>query len=747
MTSIKTKQRIWEFGPFRLDEADRSLLRDGRPVSLTPKVFDTLIVFLERAGRLVEKNELMTRLWPDTFVEEGALTRNISDLRKALGEEKYVETVPKRGYRFVAPVREISDESAILIVEEAVEAQVIIEEENERTPATPSVPERQMRFSHSLKPRLATALASIVLIAGAALGWREFTKPRRASNEPRPAIPAMHVGRFTASGNILTAAISPDGKYVATVLDEGGLQSLWVRQVAANTSGVRVIAPALVEYVGLTFSNDSNFIYYVSWMRNQSDPELYQLPVLGGTPRRIPVPDIDTPISFSPAGDRFAYVFTSSSRGETYVKVAGADGAGVQTLVKRRKPGFIAAWPGGPAWAPDGGFIAYAGSGAAEDDIQQMRVFVASVADRTERQLSGRSWRDIGRVAWLGDGSGLVIAAREEKDAPRQLWFIPYPGGAARKITNDLHDYDNLSLSGDAKTLVAVLRQPAFSIAIMPHDEGKQADPGLSRTIFSEVGSDVGDGIGRLAWTPDNRLVYCSRAGGNWDIWVMNKDGSERRQLTLDAHNDLFPTVSGDGRYIFFASDRAGAFNIWRMEIDGSHLTQLTRGDDQTLSEVTPDGYWLIYQQNLGPANPTIWRMPATGGEAQCLTCNLRLAQRPAISPDGRLLAYVDLDDKGWGVAIQPFKPGEVARRFLFPPTIGSRNFRWTPDGQALSYVVNEKGASNIWLQALGGAPPSQLTNFKTGQLLTFAWSPDGQWLACMRQATTSDVVLLQDFK
>jgi DNA-binding winged helix-turn-helix (wHTH) protein len=145
MTSIKTKQRIWEFGPFRLDEAERSLLRDGRPVSLTPKVFDTLVVFLERAGRLVEKNELMTRLWPDTFVEEGALTRNISDLRKALGEEKYVETVPKRGYRFVAPVREISDESAILIVEEAVEAQVIIEEENERTPATPSVPERQMR--------------------------------------------------------------------------------------------------------------------------------------------------------------------------------------------------------------------------------------------------------------------------------------------------------------------------------------------------------------------------------------------------------------------------------------------------------------------------------------------------------------------------------------------------------------------------------------------------------------------------
>src|SRR5262245_39572262 len=277
MTSIKTKRRVWEFGPFRLDEAERVLLRDGKLVKLTPKVFDTLVVFLEGAGRLVEKNELMARLWPDAFVEEGALTRNISDLRKALGEEKYVETIPKCGYRFVGPVREISDESAILIVEKAVEAQVIIEDENETTPTAPSLPERQKRFRHGLKSPVATALASVILIAGAALGWREFTKPRRASDETRRAFPAIHVGRFTASGNILIAVISPDGKYVATVLDEGGLQSLWVRQVAASTSGVRVMAPALVEYVGLTFSNDSNFIYYVSWMRNQSDAELYQL--------------------------------------------------------------------------------------------------------------------------------------------------------------------------------------------------------------------------------------------------------------------------------------------------------------------------------------------------------------------------------------------------------------------------------------------------------------------------------------
>lgn len=109
MAVSKTKQRVWEFGPFRLDEAERLLLRDGEPVGLTPKVFDMLVALLEHSGHLVEKGALMERLWPDTFVEESALTRNISDLRKALGKEKYVETVPKHGYRFVAEVREVED--------------------------------------------------------------------------------------------------------------------------------------------------------------------------------------------------------------------------------------------------------------------------------------------------------------------------------------------------------------------------------------------------------------------------------------------------------------------------------------------------------------------------------------------------------------------------------------------------------------------------------------------------------------
>src|ERR1041385_5836436 len=103
--------RRYEFGSFRLDPAERRLSRDGEPVALTPKVFDTLVLLVEHSGSLMEKEALMRELWPDSFVEEVNLTVNISALRKALreaeGDQDYIETVPKRGYRFVAPVREV----------------------------------------------------------------------------------------------------------------------------------------------------------------------------------------------------------------------------------------------------------------------------------------------------------------------------------------------------------------------------------------------------------------------------------------------------------------------------------------------------------------------------------------------------------------------------------------------------------------------------------------------------------------
>ena len=100
---------LYEFGPFRLEPAERKLLRNGEPIVLTPKAFDTLVLLVRNSGHLLGKEELIRTLWPDSFVEEGNLSNNIFVLRKALGEDPhYIETVPKRGYRFVGADGEIA---------------------------------------------------------------------------------------------------------------------------------------------------------------------------------------------------------------------------------------------------------------------------------------------------------------------------------------------------------------------------------------------------------------------------------------------------------------------------------------------------------------------------------------------------------------------------------------------------------------------------------------------------------------
>src|SRR5256714_10423285 len=115
---MKAAKRLYEFGPYRIDTADRLLLKAGKVVPLPPKVFDILLAFVERSGRVLDKDELMQEVWPDTFVEEGNLARNVSTLRRALGEgdegQQYIETIPRRGYRFVAKVKELSDGTLIM---------------------------------------------------------------------------------------------------------------------------------------------------------------------------------------------------------------------------------------------------------------------------------------------------------------------------------------------------------------------------------------------------------------------------------------------------------------------------------------------------------------------------------------------------------------------------------------------------------------------------------------------------------
>src|SRR5262245_39397603 len=134
-----SSKRFYEFGTFRIDTVKRRLLREGEPIALKSKCFETLLALVESRGQVLEKDELMGRIWPDTIVEESNLTGYISTLRKALGENpqehRYIVTIPGRGYSFVAEVKEVREESAELIIQEEFQLSLVAEEEEvERSP-------------------------------------------------------------------------------------------------------------------------------------------------------------------------------------------------------------------------------------------------------------------------------------------------------------------------------------------------------------------------------------------------------------------------------------------------------------------------------------------------------------------------------------------------------------------------------------------------------------------------------------
>ena len=176
--------QFYEFGPFRIDAAERMLLRDGQIVPLTPKAFDALLLFVESGGRTIETNDLMNKLWPESFVEEGNLKVTIFKLRKALGEssdrEQYIETIPRRGYRFVAPVKQSEEPGIRLVVEKLTTSRVLIEQEEEKIEQPTDAVSR--RFTPKKK-----ALAVVVLVAalGAAIVCYEVLRRTNRAEDNR----------------------------------------------------------------------------------------------------------------------------------------------------------------------------------------------------------------------------------------------------------------------------------------------------------------------------------------------------------------------------------------------------------------------------------------------------------------------------------------------------------------------------------------------------------------------------------
>jgi DNA-binding winged helix-turn-helix (wHTH) protein/Tol biopolymer transport system component len=717
MDSSRVVHVVYEFGGFTLDRDERALRRADSAVPLTPKATDLLLALVERHGHVLNKDDLMRQVWPDTAVEESNLTQNIYTLRKVLsnGQAKceFIETVPRRGYRFVGPVC------------------TRVRTPTDVGPAEPSMVVPMIGVAPD-RPRTRARIGwAVVAIAAAASAAGVVWKTRYDSHVASPAPELMpRLARLTNVGTVVRAAISHDGRSLAYAMSAGARESLWIKK-ADSVEAQPLIEPAVGTYSrggGLTYA-PGGWLYYTWFRPDLAAVGVFRIRHEGGRPERL-TGVWDLP-SFDRRGERFACITTtSSSIRDSRLLVYAGRGHSPQVVAMRAPPTTFVQMR--PAWSPDGRQLA---AWSMSERAPLLRDLVSvSVDDRRERLIARHQFRTVDGMVWSPDGSSVIVSARERASSPLRLWRIPLRAGVMRPLTTDVSDYLLAGVTDDGRQLAAVRVDVARTMWV-----GPVASVAHAEQVESNAG-ELAD-LESVAWMADGRILYTSAESGNADIWVLDPATGKRRQLTTSPHDDFHPASAPDGRTVVFASDRGGNTGLWTMTHAGeSSVRQLTNGGD-TRPSITAHGE-VVFQRGIIQSAPiALWRVPLGGGDAVRLTEGTTI--RPVVSPNGRMVAFYWLTPERWALAVMAVDGGQPLQVYPLSSTHCGRTVRWSPDSQAIAYIDCEGGVANIWSRRLHGVAARQLTDFRSGHIETFDWSPDGARLAWITRSRVSDVVLM----
>ena len=578
------------------------------------------------------------------------------------------------------------------------------------------------------KRALAIVLVLAVVFAGGYLAWKRFFA--KNDLDRLPLVTNARLSRLTTSGNISSTAVSADGRYVAYVVRDGGQESLWVRQTATS-SAEQVVPPAQQAYLSWpNFSPDGNFIYFTKGRSERSnDMQLFAVAVLGGAPRKV-ADHLSTTFTISPDGSKIAFLGLGCEGLEICLTQVNADGSGRTELAKWNTPHYA------PSWSPDGRRIAF--ETLVDEDPQGLRAHLQTfdLSSKKTEDLPSR-WRTIRNLLWTKDGRGLLVTAQEQAGDPTQIWYVAYPDGAKQRVTNDLEDYDSVSVSSDAGTVVAVQTNVNANIWIAPidhPDDIKQASQGRN------------DGLHGLDFASPQKIIFTSNDSGNWDLSSLDLTSGPSQVISGAPRYHSMPVVCDSGRTAVFVSNAGGGNHLWKIDTDGTNVTQLTHGIGEVYPHCPTEGRWVAFvNEDEATAGGNLRKISLDGGQDSGIVPNTAIAIN--LAPDGKHILFASLDeapDKKLRVGLATMD-GSAPVAYLDPPPRAPilRDGRWIRGQQVLLYVDARSGAPNIWSYPLtAGKPPQQLTHFISGRIFAIALSPDGGKIAMSRGSINSDVVL-----
>jgi Tol biopolymer transport system component/DNA-binding winged helix-turn-helix (wHTH) protein len=750
------KHSIYAFDEFRLDAVTLMLYRGGQPVTLPPKVVKTLAVLVEHRGSIVSKEQLIEGVWQDAIVEESNLSQNLYLLRKTLGSrpdgEPYIETLRRRGYRFAA--ESVSIESADEFVSKPNGAEPVsvprfayerrgnvvalvdwkepdeTAAEQESSPAAKTPPERHR--SSWMWPLLYVVLLIVPLsIVGVAV-WLRSADPVHSASENFAAVESL---QLTNGDDVSGATISRDGKYFVYHEIDGDYSRMIVQQTG-QTAKLEVLPRARREMATKSFSPDGQFIYYVAKESGAAHWSIYRVPTLGGVQVKI-VEDAQSHPSFSPDGKSMVFWRGDGKARKSSLVTADASGTNEKTLLDGSADTTIASYP---AWSPDGKLIAYGSVSVAPKAPGICTIFAFDLETGTSRELSHEKWEACHRMEWRRDGQAMIVIGTKygESGTTRrdQVYSISATTGESLRLTADPYrkQYDSLGVT-DSNEIFCVPFNRASQLWVM--------NPNGSAKTATAITTGSSDGKSGLVPLSDGRIAFVARTGENVGGWLVNGDGSDRRQVisTPSILEELRATA--DGKYFFFSAKLGDRNHIYRVDADGTNLKQITTGDSfETDSSVSPDGKWIVYDSAPATdiARHILMRTSTEGGTPAKITdlqCNV-----PNYSPSGKFISctpdweriFVFAADDG--SLVKTFDTAKVPAL-----NIGAK---WTPDEKALVYISSQKSSTNLWMRPIDRGPARQLTDFPNGDIYNFAYSQDGSKLYLARGLQTHDAVLIK---
>lgn len=723
-------KNLYEFGEFRLDTVEHILSRGSKSVELTPKGFELLCVLVENHGRLLTKDELMEKVWADSFVEEGNLTFNIRQLRIVLDDDahepRYIKTVRRHGYRFIADVRKIVEESNPQFNEiKAAET------------STEKAPTENADAAKTNKSRTAVLLIALVFLAlNLAFGiW--YARSGFRQNAAVLTSP-FESEKFSSNGKVKFAALSPDGKnLVYTNRSANGTEAIWLRRMESGEN-VEILPPAEANHYDLEFSPDGNTVYFslAPW-RKEEQSGIYRLSIFGGVPQKL-VGEIFGRVGISPDGTHMTYN-RCPRREDEYCSlwIADTDGKNERKLITRASGLYI----GDSDFSPDGKRLAFT-VGQARNKANEFGIWTLDFETGAESEFTLEKFYVITSVAWLPDSSGLLFSAFRFPDNNFRIWQAA-ANGEARALTNVSEHYQFLSIDKEARRIAAIQVKESYQVLIV--DLNNPSDIRF-----------LADG-GSAALAPDGKVYFSSTMSGNHEIWSINTNGSNRRQLTNSKDEEYYPVASPDGGSIYFASTRTGAAQIWRMKTDGTELAQVTFKAGGFPLSITNNGEWLYYMHGV---DRTLWRVSLSNGEEQIVLnkqnwLGFGIVQNWlgfGVSPDGTLAAYPEKQGEETVLTVARIPGGQPVKTFRLPDKkMSLQQIGWLPDGTGMLYLSNDQKFENVilWKQPLNETAPRRIVNLGKFEVSGYNLpvSPDGKTFAAVQQEILSDVVLLKGLR